>query len=203
MILPDNSHLQPETPMKNQTSTNRTSIIIPALVKGGALVIVSLLALASSRAQTDTATPAVEGTPITLEARGHGPVQKTTRVEHVEGPKAGSTAIQVTIPDGTEGKKYRVNAMGAVSAAISAEQPVTVTFMARSPESNKVLVMVHNSANPDRVKAIQDVSLTPEWETYTVKGGKPQAFAPGEAYVEFMMGERPGVIEISNVVLTQ
>ncbi len=189
--------------MNNKTSKHSTSFLITPFVRSGAFAFLSLLALASSHAQTDTATPAVEGTPITLEARGHGPVQKTTLVEHVEGPQAGSIAIQVTVPDGTEGKKYRVNAMGAVSTAISAEQPVTVTFMARSPGSNKVLVMVHNSANPDRVKAIQDVSLSPEWETYTVKGGKLQAFAPGEAYVEFMMGERPGVIEISDVVLTQ
>jgi hypothetical protein len=157
----------------------------------------------ASPAPAAAAPAAAAGTVINLEGRGHGPVEKTTKVATVAGPDANSTAIQVTIPDGTEGKKYRVNAKGEVSAAISAEQAVTVTFMARSPGGNKVLVMVHTGTNPDRVKLINDVQLTPEWKAYKVKGAKAAAFAAGEACVDFMMGAAPGVIEISNVVLTQ
>ncbi len=159
------------------------------LRRGSAATLLALLAIVTAYSQ--------DGTVITLEARGHGPVEKTTKVDNVPGPAVDSTAIQVTIPEGTEGKKHRVNAKGEIPVEISAEKPIVVTFMARSPDKNKVLVMVHSAGNPDRVKAILDVPLTPEWKEYKVKGDKPEAF------VDFMMGASPGVVEISNVVVTQ
>lgn len=139
---------------------------------------------------------------ITLEARGHGPVKETTKVQTVEGPTPEQTALQVTIPEGTEGKKFRVNAKGEIAGEILANEPVTLTFMARSPGSNRMLVMIHTAASPDRVKLMSDTNLTPEWKSYSFKGEKPQAFAPGEAIVDFMMGAAPGVIEISDVLLS-
>lgn len=159
----------------------------------------------SAEAQPVFASPAAGdlNEKITLEARGHGPVKETTKVQLIEGPEPGSSAIQVTIPEGTEGKKFRVNAKGEVAGAIAADQPVTLTFMARSSGSNRMLVLVHNTANPDRVKLMTDTQLTPEWKSYKVNGEKPEGFAAGEAIVEFMMGQAPGVIEISNVVLIQ
>ncbi len=155
-----------------------------------AVAIWALLGVVAANAQVEK---------ITLEARGHGPCEKTTIVKPVAGPDTDSTAVQVTIPDNTEGKKYRVNAKGVVAGTIAADQPVTVTFMARSPGGNKVLVMVHTGANPDRVKLISDTQLSPEWKAYKIKGVKPEAFAAGEAWVDFMMGEKAGVIEISKV----
>ena len=191
--------------MKNHKPAQTASTLVASFVKGGTFALIFLLAIASASAQTSAAAPAAGGLVenITLEARGHGPVEKTTKVQNIEGPEAGLSAIQVTIPEGTEGKKYRVNAKGVIAGAIAADKPVTLTFMARSPESNKMLVMVHNSGNPDRVKLITDTKLTPEWKSYKVKGEKREAFAAGEGVVDFMMGEGPGVIEISNVVLTQ
>lgn len=158
--------------------------------------------------QTTFAAPAVPAAgdlneKITLEARGHGPVTDTTRVQQIEGPEPGSSAIQVTIPEGTEGKKFRVNAKGEIAGEILANEPVTLTFMARSPGSNRMLVMIHTAASPDRVKLMSDTNLTPEWKSYSIKGEKPQAFAPGEAIVDFMMGAAPGVIEISDVLLSK
>lgn len=205
-MLSDDSNLEhPKPSMKNHPPTHAASTFIQSFAQGAAFLLISLLTMASASAQTGAAVPAAGGLveKITLEARGHGPVEKTTRVQNVEGPGAGSSALQVTIPDGTEGKKYRVNAKSAVAGAIAADKPVTLTFMARSPESNKTLVMVHNCATPDRLKLISDVKLTPEWKSYKVTGEKPEAFAAGEGIVDFMMGERPGVIEISDVVLTQ
>lgn len=140
---------------------------------------------------------------LTLEACGHGPSQKTTKVATVAGPEEGATAIQVTIPADTEGRKYRVNAKGKIAGAIAADRPVTLTFTARSPGGNKVLVMIHNGANPDRVKLITEIKLTPEWKTHTLKGNKAEAFAAGEASADFMMGEASGVIEIGKVTITR
>ena len=54
-----------------------------------------------------------------------------------------------------------------------------------------------------RIELISDTQLTPEWKPYKLKGTKPEAFPAGEACVDFFMGEKPGVIEISDVVLTQ
>jgi hypothetical protein len=159
-----------------------------------AIALLTLVGVVSANAQVEN---------ITLEARGHGPCEKTTIIKTVAGPETNSPAVQVTIPDNTEGKKYRVNAKGVVAGAIAADKPVTLSFMARSPGSNKVLVMVHAGTNPDRVKLISDTPLTPEWKAYKIKGAKPEAFAAGEASVDFMMGEKAGVIEISKVVLTQ
>jgi hypothetical protein len=158
------------------------------------LTLLALIGILSAQAQTPEK--------ITLEARGHGPCEKTTIVKPVAGPDANSPALQITIPDNTEGKKYRVNAKGTVPSAIEAEKPVTVTFMARSPGSNKTLVMVHAGTKPDRVKLISDTQLTPEWKAYKIKGVKPEAFTAGEAFVDFMMGEKAGVIEISAVEIT-
>jgi len=90
-----------------------------------------------------------------------------------------------------------------IAGALAADKPVTLAFMARSPGGNRMLAMVHNGANPDRVKLMADTKLTPEWKAYSIKGEKPQGFAGGEAFVDFMMGEASGVIEISDVMLTQ
>lgn len=139
---------------------------------------------------------------IILEARGHGPSQKTTKVASVAGPDAGTTAVQVTIPDDTEGKKFRVNAKGTIAGAIGDDKPVTLTFSARSPGSNKVLVMIHDGGSPDRVKLMTDIKLTTDWKTYRIKGEKAEAFAANEAFIDFVMGEAPGVIEIGKVEIS-
>jgi hypothetical protein len=168
------------------------------------VALLALIGTLSAHAQTPQAPAPAAGQleKITLEARGHGPCEKTTIVKPVAGPDVNSPAVQVTIPDNTEGKKYRVNAKGVVAGAIAADKPVTLTFMARSPGSNKTLVMVHTGTNPDRVKIISDTQLTPEWKAYKIRGVKPEAFAAGEACVDFMMGEKAGVIEISKVEVT-
>lgn len=140
---------------------------------------------------------------ITLDARGHGPSQKTTKVVSVAGPDAGTTAIQVTIPDDTEGKIFRDNAKGTIAGAIADDKPVNLTFTARSPGSNKVLVMIHDGGSPDRVKLVFNVKLTAEWKTYRIKGEKEEVFAANEAFIDFMMGEAPGVIEIGKVEISQ
>jgi len=75
----------------------------PFVLEGSSVTVVA------ARSQPVLAAPAASATgglteKLILESRGHGPVEKTTKVQNIEGPGPGTSAVQVTIPEGTEGK---------------------------------------------------------------------------------------------------
>jgi hypothetical protein len=117
----------------------------------------------------------------------------------VDDPVAGSSALQVVIPDVADLKKYQVGFSQPIPAEFGASDSITLRFTARSLESLKIAGMVHTVTEPHRNKFYKQFDLTPEWATYEFTEKKPEAFANGEAQVEFFLSFGPGQVEITNI----
>jgi hypothetical protein len=119
--------------------------------------------------------------------------------EVVAGPEQGSSALQVTVAEEPDLKKYMIGASQIIPSAIAATDTVKLRFMARSPQSVTIGAVLHTVQSPHRNKMYKNFILTPEWKTYEAIDTKPEAFVAGEAMIEFFMSFSPGQIEITNV----
>lgn len=123
--------------------------------------------------------------------------------EVVAGPDESSMALRVTIPDLPTLKKFQVGFSQPINSEIAADDKITLHFLARSPQSLKIGAMVHTLKEPHRNKFYKAFELTTDWQPYEMTGAKPEAYASGEAGLEFFLAYGAGQVEIAKIEITK
>jgi endo-1,4-beta-xylanase len=110
-------------------------------------------------------------------------------------------AMQATLNPTPGAAPWLINLNQPVDASLLQDQPLTLQFWARSPQSCRLNAYVEQREAPNAKSVGGTVKLTPEWAQYEFTGKALQTFAAGQANLVFHLGYDAGVIELTGVRL--
>lgn len=97
-------------------------------------------------------------------------------------PKAGSWEIQIYQP---------------IEDALPAGAQIQVRFWARSKDNGAIAAVIEQQAAPYNRLTAKEISLSPQWRSFTVETQTTRALPSGWAKVGLQLAARPSVIEIA------
>ncbi len=93
-------------------------------------------------------------------------------------------------------------AIAEIAAPLSVQNTTLIQFQAKSPESQRINVVLELNREPWTKELTRLVTLTPEWKTYRLAVRLGRDFGPNEAAVKFQTGLVNGSAEIRNVSIS-
>ena len=96
---------------------------------------------------------------------------------------------------------YQIQIVRGIPGAILEGHRLRLRFSARSLTHNPMRVTVERSGPPYDPAALRTLTLTPEWQDYSVGGVSP-GYGPDGLSAHFQMGQQAGTVELRGIVLT-
>ena len=113
---------------------------------------------------------------------------------------ADGDVLRVTVTTPSE-PFYQIQITRDIPAMIPEGHRLRLRFSARSETNNPVRVTVERNGPPYDPAALRTLTLTPQWQDYSVGGVSP-GYGPGGLNAHFQMGQQAGTVELRGIALT-
>lgn len=110
-------------------------------------------------------------------------------------------ALRVTVTPQPKDNAWVVELHRNLDAALFYRDRLVLKVWMRSPDRNKVTVLLQESSAPYEASLDRVLELSPEWKEYSIEGESLRNFAPGEAQLTMYLAHQPGIVEIAGIRL--
>lgn len=107
------------------------------------------------------------------------------------------TAKEYTIKTKPKGGPWDIQTYQPIEDALPAGAQIQVRFWARSKDNGAITAVIEQQAAPYNRLIAKEISLSPQWRSFSVETRTTRALPSGWAKVGLQLATRPSVIEIA------
>jgi GH35 family endo-1,4-beta-xylanase len=109
-------------------------------------------------------------------------------------PNGGTVAeVTITVPSSNP---WDIQIIRGIPTAVPTGDIVHLHFWARSKTNNPITVVLEQSVQPYNWVSSQTITLTPEWQEYSLDATSP-GYGPGGLMAQFQLGRQAGVVDVT------
>ncbi len=125
---------------------------------------------------------------------------RTPRIVGTEEPRA-PHGVRFEMGPAVGGPPSATSLSQRIPSPLKAGEPLTLTFLARSPTRSRISAFVRQGEEPSADVIRQDYGLSSEWRAYELEGAPRRNLGANQAVAGFHLNYGSGIVEIGGVRL--